>query len=80
MKSMRKKHIDKILDVQGLPCPTPTVMTGNTLRDMKKGMTLQVITNDMTTKESIPSLCAKEGYELFEVREENGLIYYFVSK
>ncbi len=75
---MRKKQIDKILDVQGLPCPTPTVMTSNALRDMKKGMTLQVITNDMTTKETIPSLCAKEGYELIEVKEENGLIYYFV--
>ena len=80
MLSMKKKQIDKILDVQGLPCPTPTVMTGNALRDMQKGKTLQVITNDMTTKESIPSLCAKEGYELIEVREENGLLYYFVSK
>ena len=80
MKSIRKKQIDKILDVQGLPCPTPTIMTGNTLKDMQKGKTLQVITNDMTTKESIPSLCAKEGYELLEIREENGLIYYFVSK
>jgi TusA-related sulfurtransferase len=77
---MKKKQIDKILDVQGLPCPTPTVMTGNTLRDMKKGMILQVITNDMTTKETIPSLCAKDGYELIEVREENGLLYYVVSK
>jgi len=77
---MRKTQIDKILDVQGLPCPTPTVMTGNALRDMKKGMTLQVITSDMTTKESIPSLCAKEGYEIVEVKEENGLIYYFIGK
>jgi len=77
---MKKKQIDKILDVQGLPCPTPTVMTGNTLRAMKKGMILQVITNDMTTKETIPSLCAKDGYELIEVREENGLLYYVVSK
>ena len=77
---MRKKQIDKILDVQGLPCPTPTVMTGNTLKDMQKGTILQVITNDMTTKESIPSLCAKEGYELIDVKEENGLIYYFVCR
>jgi tRNA 2-thiouridine synthesizing protein A len=77
---MRKKTIDKILDVRGLPCPTPMVMTGNTLRDMKKGKTLQIITNDMTTKETIPSLCAKEGYELIEVKEEHGLLSYFVCK
>jgi TusA-related sulfurtransferase len=77
---MRQKKIDKILDVKGLPCPTPTAMTGKTLKDMQKGKILQVITNDMTTKETIPSLCAKEGYELIEVKEENGLLYYFVSR
>lgn len=77
---MKKKHIDKILDVKGLPCPTPTVMTGNTLRDMKKGLTLQVITSDMTTKQSIPSLCVQEGYELLELKEEDGLICFIVRK
>ena len=77
---MRKTRTDKILDVQGLPCPTPTVMTGNTLRDMKKGMTLQVITSDMTTRQSIPALCVQEGYELLESTEEDGLICFFVKK
>lgn len=77
---MKKKPIDKVLDVQGLPCPTPTIMTVNTLKDMKKSKTLQVITNDMTTKETIPSLCAKEGYELIEVKEENGLLHFFICK
>lgn len=77
---MKKRQIDKVLDVQGIPCPTPTVMTVNTLKDMKKSKTLQVITNDMTTKETIPSLCAKEGYELIEVKEENGLLHFFICK
>ena len=77
---MRKTRIDKILDVQGLPCPTPTVMTGNTLKDMKKGLTLQIITSDMTTKQSIPSLCVQEGYELLELKEEDGLISFIVRK
>ena len=72
--------VNKILDVQGLPCPTPTVMTGNTLRDMKKGLTLQVITSDMTTKQSITSLCVQEGYELLELKEEDGLICFIVKK
>jgi tRNA 2-thiouridine synthesizing protein A len=77
---MKKTQIDKILDVKGLPCPTPTVMTGNTLRDMKKDMTLQVITSDMTTKQSIPALCIQEGYELLELKEEDGLICFIVRK
>jgi len=77
---MRKKQIDKILDVQGLPCPTPTIMTSNTLRDMKKGETLQVITNDMTSKETIPSLCAKQGYTIIKLNEKEGLLYFIVRK
>jgi tRNA 2-thiouridine synthesizing protein A len=77
---MKKTTIDKVLDVKGLLCPAPTVMTGKTLKEMKKGKTLQVITNDMTTKQSIPSLCTQEGYTVIELDEKEGLLYFIVRK
>ncbi|GBD95872.1 MAG TPA: sulfurtransferase TusA family protein [Nitrospirae bacterium] len=73
-----KEKVDKILDVQGLLCPVPTVMTSKALKEMKKGKALQVITNDITTKESIPSLCAQEGYNLLELKEREGLLYFTI--
>lgn len=47
---MKKKGIDKVLDVKGLLCPVPTVMTAKTLKEMEKGKILKIITNGMTTK------------------------------
>lgn len=77
---MRKRVTDKVLDVKGLLCPVPTVMTEKTLKEMKKGDTLQVITNDITTRESIPSVCIREGYMLLESIEEDGLIYFIIRR
>ncbi len=76
----RKEKIDKILDVKGLLCPVPTVMTGKTLQEMDKGKLLQVITNDVTTRDSIPSLCTQEGYKLLDVKEKDGLLYFTIRK
>jgi len=73
-----KRKIDKILDVRGLPCPTPTVMAGKTLREMETGMTLRVISNDVTTKESITALCVDEGYRLLSTDEKNGIITFVI--
>jgi tRNA 2-thiouridine synthesizing protein A len=75
-----KTHIDKVLDVKGLLCPVPTVMTSKTLKEMKNGNTLQIITNDMTTKESIPSLCTQEGYTIIELNEKEGLLCFIIRK
>ncbi len=77
---MKKKNIDKVLDVTGLLCPVPTVMTSKTLKEMKKGNILQIITNDMSTKQSIPSVCNDEGYTLLELEENEGLLYFAVKK
>lgn len=75
-----KYTIDKTLDVRGLQCPVPTVMTGNTLKEMKEGNVLQVVTNDMTTSETIPALCKQEGYNLIDVQEKDGLFYFFIRR
>ncbi|MEN8263139.1 MAG: sulfurtransferase TusA family protein [Nitrospirota bacterium] len=76
----QKNIIDRILDVKGLLCPAPTVMTSKTLKDMKKGKTLQIITNDITTRQSIPSLCSQEGYSLIDLKEKDGLLYFIIKK
>jgi tRNA 2-thiouridine synthesizing protein A len=76
----RKEKIDQVLDVQGLLCPMPTVMTGKTLKEMQKGKSLQVITNDVTTKKTIPPLCDQEGCELLDLTEKEGLLYFTIRK
>ncbi len=72
--------IDRVLDVKGLVCPRPMVMTMNTLKTMEKGQVLQVLANDSSTKHSIPALCERSGYKLLEMKEEAGTFIYIIQK
>lgn len=58
----------------------PTVMTSKTLKEMNKGDTLQIISNDITTRQTIPSICSEEGYSLLGLTEKEGLLYFIVEK
>lgn len=77
---MKGIKIDRILDIKGLQGPRPTVMTLNTLKDMESGMVLKVITDDASTRHTIPHFCMKAGYRLIEFIEEDGLIYFIIQK
>lgn len=72
--------IDKVLDVKGLVCPRPMVMTMNTLKTMEKGQVIHVIANDSSTKHSIPALCERAGYKLVEMKEDAGTISFIIQK
>lgn len=72
--------IDKVLDVKGLVCPRPMVMTMNTLKTMEKGQVLHVLANDSSTKHSIPALCERSGYKLLEMKDESGTINFVIQK
>ncbi len=76
----RKTVIDQVLDVEGFLCPIPTVITSKVMQGLEKGKTLKVITNDITTKKSIPALCADKGYILLNIKEKDGLLYYIILK
>ena len=72
--------VDKTLDVRGLLCPRPKVVTENTLAKMESGQSLCVITNDISTKQSIPSLCESLGYEILDFSEDGGVLYFTIRK
>ncbi len=71
---------DKVLDVKGLVCPRPVVMTMNTLKIMDKGQVLEVVANDSSVKHSIPSLCQRAGYQLIEQGEREGSFIFLIRK
>ncbi len=77
---MANVRIDKVLDVKGLICPRPMIMTMNTLKSMGKGQVLRMISNDKTTKHSIPGLCERTGFRLLEMKEEADMISFVIQK
>jgi len=71
-------HVDKILDIKGLYSPRPVELTLNILKSMAGGQTLQVITNERTTKSSIPEICSENGFVLLDTREEGGTLFFTI--
>ena len=71
---------DKTLDIQGLIHPRSRVVIEMTMTGLVPGQTLTVITNDINTKESVPSLCSHRGYTLLEAQEEGGTFSYTIRK
>ena len=73
-------RLDEELDVKGLVCPRPMVMTMTALKKMEKGGTLKVTANDSSVKHSIPSFCERAGYALLEQSEEGGSYIFIIRK
>ncbi len=72
--------IDRILNVDGLPCPQPTIITMETLKKMKLGETLEIISNNKQTIEAINNLCRKRNYTLRQTRKKQGRTHFIVQK
>lgn len=55
--------IDQILDIRGKMCPYTLIETRDTLKTMKPGEVLEVITDyQPAALETIPNFCERKGY------------------
>lgn len=75
----RRKRVDRILNVSGLLCPRPAIIANNTLKEMREGQLLEVVSNDNNTKKTIPELCREAGYTLVETREGHGMFRFIIQ-
>ena len=73
-------RFDEEIDVKGLVCPRPMVLTMAALKKMEMGWTLKVTANDSSVKHSIPSLCERAGYTLLEQSEDGGSYIFIIRK
>ena len=57
------------LDVQGMLCPLPVIKAKKSLKSLKAGDTLQVLTTDPVTLIDIPHMCRQFGHTLLQTRD-----------
>lgn len=69
--------IDFTLDLRGESCPYPIIYTLETLRDLKKGQLLQVITDCPSSFRNVPEEVVKHGYTLEQDAVRNGQEFLF---
>ena len=71
---------DETLDAKGLMCPMPIVKLSKKIKEMQVGKVLELISDDVGSKEDVPAWCKRTGNKLVEMKEEGGAFYYYIEK
>lgn len=71
---------DKELNLVGLRCPEPLMLTRKTIREMKTGAILLVKGDDFSTTNDLPKLCNNLGYKILESNVIEKPFYFYIQK
>lgn len=71
---------DKVLDARGLLCPMPVVKAGQTIRDMKAGEILKILTTDRGAVVDVPAWADDAGHKVIEWHDEGETFVFHVRK
>ncbi|MFP4169636.1 MAG: sulfurtransferase TusA family protein [Methanomassiliicoccales archaeon] len=71
---------EESLDCTGLMCPMPIVKLAKKMKAMEPGQVLELVADDVGSKEDVPAWCKRTGNELVDTKEEGGKYYYYVRK
>jgi len=68
------------LDVRGLRCPLPVLLTAREIRDLPSGSVLEIVGDDPAIAEDMPVWCADTGHRLLSLESDDGLVRCRVEK
>ncbi|MFN3599239.1 MAG: sulfurtransferase TusA family protein [Aquificaceae bacterium] len=68
------------LDLTGLMCPLPIVITSEKMRRLKEGEILRVVSTDPGFERDIHNWCAQSGNELISLKKEEGKVIAVLRK
>ena len=71
---------DEELDLTGLKCPLPSLMTARTLRRVRAGTTVIITATDPLAPLDIRFLCEREGHHFVEQRSDGSAVRIVVRK
>lgn len=77
---MDQNKPDRSIDLSGAFCPVPIMETNKTIKLMRPGELLEVISTDEGSKMDIPAWCQRTGHRLETQSEANGVYRYYVRK
>lgn len=71
---------ENILDVRGLSCPMPTLLSIKAIRKIDVGEILQVDSDDPGCRKTLPNWSRREGHIFLGVKESSDYRSYFLRK
>ena len=79
MEVMEKEE-KKVLDLSGLMCPLPIVITSEKVRRLKEGEVITVISTDPGFERDIYNWSKQTGNQLLSIKKENGKVIAEIKK
>ncbi len=73
-------EFDQELDACGLSCPLPILRARKILQRMASGEVLHITATDPGSVIDFQTFSSKNGHQLLESREEDGVYYYLLRK
>ncbi len=80
METVKELSFDRELNLEGLVCPVPIVMTSETVKKMREGEVLKVVATDPGFERDIWNWSRQTGNELIKVEKENGKTVAYIRK
>ena len=71
---------DETLDAKGLMCPMPIVKLAKKMKELPVGKVLELISDDVGSKEDVPAWCKRTNNQLVEMKEDKGVFYYYIKR
>lgn len=71
---------EDVLDLRGLKCPLPALMTRRALARRPEGAILAVITDDPLAVLDIPHMCAGEGHQVIRTEREGNVARFLLRR
>ncbi|MGR5448657.1 sulfurtransferase TusA [Vibrio sp. PNB22_3_1] len=68
------------LDLQGLKCPEPVMMTRNKVRKMAGGTSIKIVADDESTTRDIPAFCRHMDHKLISAKVDKPPYEFVIEK
>lgn len=77
---MTKVKADHVVDTSGLVCPQPMLAAQRSMKSMKLGEVLELISTDVGSRMDIPAWCERTGNELIQKQDDGAIFRYLIRK
>lgn len=70
---------DGTLDARGLMCPMPIVKLAKKIKEMQSGQVLELLADDVGSKDDVPAWCRRTGNELLGMEEDGASFKFYIK-
>ena len=73
-------HVDKVMDLKGLPCPMPVVKISKGIKDVEVGQVIEALTTDPGALTDFPAWARTSGNEILKTEQDGDVIKIYVKR